>query len=301
MMKRPLRKLTRASCFFLLVLAVLALAVQAEAGQTEKAELTGFSGDVEVFLNGAEDYVSAQEGMELSTSDKIKTASGASAELSFNQDNSNLVRLSESTVAEITFTGDEKMALTEGEALASISSLPSGSAFEIRTPTAVSGARGTDWVTKVTEEGTEVEALESQPYVRHFEASGRVSAQPTFITQGQMTTVKSFQKPMGFRPIPENRRQQWQLVKQDVRKRAGQALQKRQQRQPFNRNEFMHKIREQRNPSGFKPLQSQIKIQGQEEPSQLPQKAKVRNPVRFPFRNTGGSGVRSQPVDIREK
>jgi hypothetical protein len=229
--------------------------------------------------------------MELSSSDKIKTASGASAELSFNQENSNLVRLSESTDAEITFNGDEKLALTEGEALASISSLPSGSAFEIRTPTAVSGARGTDWVTKVTEDGTEVEALESQPYVRHFEARGRLSSQPTFISQGQMTTVKSFQKPMVFRPILESRRQQWQMVKQDVRKRAGQALQKRQQRQPFDRNEFIQKIRERRDPSVSKPRQSQIKTQGRGHPGQLPQKTRTKNPVRSPARNTGGSEV----------
>ena len=227
----------------------------AQAQQTEKTELTNFSGNVQVLLQGAEDYTDAQEGMELESGDKIKTGSSGSAELSFNQDNTNLVRLSENTRAEISLSGDEKLEMTEGEVFALISSLPGGSAFEIRTPTAVSGARGTDWVTKVTDEGTDVEAIDNEPYVRHYETSGRLASQPTFIRPGQMTTVRKFQRPMAFRPIQESRRQQWQVLRQDIRKRAREAIQRRQQRRPFNRSEFLRKIRERRNPSLFKPLQ----------------------------------------------
>lgn len=251
-----MRRLTFRINFFCLVLCGSVLLPPAQAQQTEKAELTDFSGNVQVLLQGAEDYTDAQEGMELESGDKIKTESSGSAELSFNQDNTNLVRLSENTSAEISLSGDEKLKMSQGEVFASISSLPSGSAFEIRTPTAVSGARGTDWVTKVTDEGTDVEAIESQPYVRHYETSGKLASELTFITPGQMTTVRKFQRPMAFRPIAEVRRQQWQLLKIDIRRRAREAIQRRQQRQPFNRNEFLRKIKERRNLSLFKPLQT---------------------------------------------
>jgi hypothetical protein len=209
--------------------------------QPERAELTNFSGTVDVLLEGADGYVSAQDGMMLEAGDKIKTGSGASAELSFNEDNTNLVRISENSAVKVSFSGDEKLEMDEGEVFTSISNLPSGSAFEIRTPTAVSGARGTDWVTKVTEEGTDVEAMDNTPYVRHFQTDGTLSKEQTFIIPGQMTRVQKFQRPMAPRQIPFARRQQWHMVKQDVRKRAGEAMMKRQQRPPFDRKEFLKK------------------------------------------------------------
>ncbi len=248
--------LKRGIVVFGLVFAVSFPGTLIQAQETGKVELTGFSGDVQVLLKEEEDYTDAAEGMELEAGDKIETGSGASAELSFNPANTNLVRLSEDSSVEVSLSGDEKLKMTEGEVFASISSLPSGSAFEIATPTAVSGARGTDWVTKITDEGTDVEAVEKEPYVRHYESAGKLSSQPVFITPGQMTTVKRFQKPLAFRPIQENRRQQWQALKQDVRQRAGEAMQKRNQRPPFNRNEFLRDMRERKGNGRLKPLRS---------------------------------------------
>jgi len=228
------------------------------AAFAQQAEVTSSSGTVEVMLEGEDDYTDAQEGMVLEAGDKIRTSGSSSAELSFNDDNTNLVRLSENTSSEVIFSGDEKLQMEEGEVFASISKLPSSSAFEIRTPTAVSGARGTDWVTKVTDEGTDVEAIDSQPYVKHFETGGAVSKEMTLIKPGQMTTVKKFQKPMQFRPIDQARQKQWQATKQDVRKRGNDAMIKRQQRPAFNRDEFKQKARDKRGQgkSVFKPLQS---------------------------------------------
>jgi hypothetical protein len=247
-MKKALAGIFITRIFFCLVLCGSVLFSGAKGQETEKAELTSFSGNTEVLLQGADEYTAAQEGMVLESQDKIKTSGSSTAELSFNDDNTNLVRLNENTSVQISFSGDEKLAMTEGEIFSSISALPSGSAFEIRTPTAVSGARGTDWVTKVTEEGTDVEALESMPYVRHFQEDGTPSQQVTLINPGQMTTVRKFQKPAVFRPVAEARRQKWQQVKQQVRRNAIEAAIKRQQRPAFNRQDFLKKIKGERSP-----------------------------------------------------
>jgi hypothetical protein len=245
-MKKYLLNIRMMRFFFCIILFNSVLFFRAQA---EQAEVLNFSGTAEVLLKDTEEYTQAQEGMVLEAGDKIRTESASSAELSFNDENTNLVRLNDDTSVEITLSGDEKLQMSEGEIFSSISALPSGSSFEIRTPTAVSGARGTDWVTKVTEEGTDVEALDSTPYVRHFESDGKLSQQITPINTGQMTTVRKFQKPMSFRPIPAERRQQWQQVKQGVRQRAGEAAFRRQQRPPFNRNEFLKRLKEQKGPN----------------------------------------------------
>jgi len=224
---------------FGLVFAVLFFLSTIHAGLADQVEVMSSSGQVQVLLNGTEEYTVVQEGMLLQAGDAIKTGSGATAELSFNDENTNVVRLSENTAINVTFSGEEKLELSEGEAFASIGKLESGSSFEIRTPTVVSGARGTDWVTKVTSEGTDVEAINDEPYVRHFDRKGNVSERLTTIKPGQMTTVKKFQRPREMRPINAERREQWQKVKQSVKQNSEVALIRRGQRPRFDRKEFM--------------------------------------------------------------
>ncbi len=256
----------------------------------DQAEIISVNGTVEVLLEGADEYAAAQEGMALEAGDTIKTSDGGSAELSFNEANTNVVRLNENTDAEVVLSGDEKLSMTTGEVFASVSELAGGSSFEIRTPTAVSGARGTDWVTKVSGEGTDVEAIDSIPYVRHFESAGVKSAQMTMIQPGQMTTVKRFQPPMQPRPMAAGRQQKWQDMKQQVRRRAGEAVIKRQERPQFNRKDFIQEMKgkKARPEDGFKPLVSgdrkraeqadgqQLKQQAREQ--QLKQQFKEQEP-----------------------
>jgi hypothetical protein len=247
-MERPSTQVASISIFCLILSAILVFHGWRLA-YAQEAELTSLSGDVQVFLKEANDYAPAQEGMSLEAGDKIKTGANSFAELSFNDVNTNIVRMENDTSMEIKFSGDEKLEMAEGEVFSSVGSLPSGSAFEIRTPTAVSGARGTDWTTKVTAEGTDVEAVEDVPYVRHLETDGTFSRQATLINSGQMTTVRKFQKPAPLRPMDVNRRQHLVGLKQDVRKRSGEAIIRRQERPRFNRQEFMNKPRGQNGPS----------------------------------------------------
>ncbi len=301
---------------FSLIILLISLA------QAEEVELTSASGEVEVLLSGESSYTSAEEGMKLEAGDAIRTPSGASAEISFNQDNTNLVRLSENTQARVLLENEEKIYMASGEAFASVGNL-SGGPFEIRTPTAVSGARGTDWVTSVTSEGTEVEAIDSQPYVRHMESNGSFSRQITVINPGQMTTVQKFKPPAIPRQIPQARREKWQALKQDVRKRAVEAVQKKRERPAFNRQEFLERKMTGRGPGdyqgapGNRPLRSgqgfgqdgQFKLkdkgtkppqgegpQGQERRLGTPYKNQPRGPERETMRpNVQGQGPERKP------
>lgn len=226
------------------------------AQEGQQIEVTNLSGDVEVLLEDAQEYAAAEEGMLLEAGDSIKTGADASAELSFNEDNSNLARLSEETNVTALFQGDEKIELIEGEVFTTVSQLSTGSAFEIRTPTAVSGARGTDWVTKVTEEGTEVEAVDSSPYVKHFEAKGIISGEETPIPPGQMTVVRNFQRPVPPVPMRQERRQKWQEMKPLLREHGQKAVMNRNQRPRFDRSNFLQRSKEQKGASGMRKLDS---------------------------------------------
>ncbi len=220
--------------------------------QSDCAEITACSGIVEVLLEGTEEYVPAEDGMQLEAGDTLRTSYSGSCELSFNQANTNIVRLEETTSLKLLFTGDEKLEMTQGEVFASISELPSGSAFEIRTPTAVSGARGTDWVTTVSGEDTEIEAIDSTPYVRHYESAGVISRQEMPVPAGKKTSVRQFQPPEPPRQMAAHRMQKWQGARNVMRQNGQQALMRKPGRPPFRREEFKEKIQQER-PHYLKP------------------------------------------------
>jgi hypothetical protein len=221
------------------------------AAENASVEVANISGPVQVLLSDADDYVDAQEGMVLEARDKIKTQSSGSAELSFNEQNTNIVRLEADTNAEILLQDSEKIEVAVGEVFASIAELPGSGAFEIRTPTAVSGARGTDWVTKVDEEGTEVEAVENDSYVKEIQSDGRPAQEATVVKTGYATTVRPFQRPLPLRALSQERRRRWQEVKGAVRQKAAAALIRRKEQPPFNRGAFIKNLREKK-PELFK-------------------------------------------------
>jgi hypothetical protein len=240
--EQPRSSLFRSS-FFLFLFILSFLGGFSCVAQDDAAEITGLSGTVEVSL-GEEDYVPAEEGMELEAGDRIRTSAGGSAELSFNEENTNVVRLGEDAQASVTLQDEEKMALDKGEAFASIASLPADSSFEIRTPTAVTGARGTDWVTRVSDEGTDVEAIDDNPYVKPIGQDGTVSRQLTQVRAGYATTVRKFQPPMAPRALAAADRARWQQVKTQVRQRAARAYDLRPQRPRFDRKAFISQQKE---------------------------------------------------------
>ncbi len=210
----------------------------------DQVEITKISGEVKVLFENTTDYQLAEEGMLLKQGDKVKTLSNASAELSFNEDDSNVVRISENSDLTVTLKEDEKLDMSVGEVFATVSNLPQGSSFEIRTPTAVSGARGTDWVTTVSDDGTDVEAIDSVPYVRHFESTGVVSNEKTLIQPGQMTKVRKFNRPMLQQSIKEQSREKWKAVKQNMRQHIQQARVRREQNPRFDRDKFIQRMKE---------------------------------------------------------
>lgn len=183
---------------------------------SEQVELVSFSGTVEVKRSGSSDYEAVTEGMFLVSGDTIKTGAGASAVLGFDEEDKNIVRVEENTTSVILLKDNEKVELLQGEVFSIIQSLPAGSSFEVRTPTAVAGARGTEWATRYDGDETEVEAYDDAPFVKSISESGALGQEMKVVT-GYATRVPRFQPPTRMREIPQARREMWQNRRQVMR------------------------------------------------------------------------------------
>lgn len=208
------------------VLGASFIFAQGNSSEEPGVEVISVSGSPQVCKAGETQYSAIEEGMFLEAGDKIKTDESESVELSFDEDNKNVVRVEENSSIVLTLE-DEKIELLEGRVFSLIDELPAEAVFEIRTPTAVVGVRGTDWVTSVEDEETVVEAVDGTPYVKGIDTSGKAMSTAVTVPSGYMTRVKRFQMPAAFKAIPVENHKRWKQVRSDLKQRAIKAIQKR--------------------------------------------------------------------------
>lgn len=171
------------------------------------------TGTAQVCDGQGENCAAITEDMDIVAGQRIKTSSGASVELSFDENKENIARINDNSDVIITLGESEKIELLNGEIFSTIGNLPSGSSFEIKTPTAVAGVRGTEWLTKVDAEGTDIEAFDGTPYTKSIDISGKVSLEEVIIPVGHMTRVKKFGRPAHPMRIPAIKQQRWQEMR----------------------------------------------------------------------------------------
>ena len=192
-------------------------------------EIVSIRGDVEVLLADEEDYMEAEEDMFLQAGDSIKTADASYAELAFDEEAENIVRIEEDTYAVFILGDDEKIELLEGEIFSTINSLPAGASFEIRTPTAVAAMRGTDWLTRVDEYGTDIEAVTGDLYVKGIDRDGAFMPEETVVSAGYRTRVRKFQRPAAPSGINPAKLTNLRSLKGDIKGRARKVIEKRKE------------------------------------------------------------------------
>ncbi|MBL7157940.1 MAG: FecR domain-containing protein [Candidatus Omnitrophica bacterium] len=160
----------------------------------EAVIISYIEGTAEVLLSGQPGWQNAKKGMLLGSGDSIKTHKESSMEISFDGD-TNLVNIEENTHVVIKLDGIEKLELIDGEILALVKSIPKGSRFEIRTPTAVCGARGTGWGANAKKDETVVDCYENKAYAKGIDKKGNIMEDNLTVPKGSRTIVKLFQKP----------------------------------------------------------------------------------------------------------
>ena len=106
---------------------------------------------------------------------EVSTASGSRCIVIFNRDKTNVVEVSPNSKVKVLSL--YKVYLYEGEALALIRKLKKGKNFEVQTPTAISGARGTAWLSQYSSGKSRLGCLEDKIYVRGLDENGNPTSE----------------------------------------------------------------------------------------------------------------------------
>ncbi len=122
--------------------------IPADGAAQMSAAIASMSGEVRIFKKGATDWREAKLNEPISQGDRLQTALGAKAEIRLSNGNALFVQEeTELGVASLDYdpnTGDYKtvFGMTQGRVGGLVERISKSSTFQVRTPTAIAGARG---------------------------------------------------------------------------------------------------------------------------------------------------------------
>jgi hypothetical protein len=198
----------------LIFLISLLLAANAFAQFAEQAKIISVAGDVQVLDSYSGIWKKAEKSMLLRVNDQVKTGADGTAEISLGTDDKDIFKLDPNTTVKISLI-EERLKVVDlpvGKVFGYVSDLNRGSNFEVRTPTATAGARGTAWSVWTDGFNNQFSTFERNIYVKSFDAKGRLIKQVT-LGEGFKVEVRGHQSPAQFFKIPEsefNRFKSWQ-------------------------------------------------------------------------------------------
>jgi hypothetical protein len=200
-------------------LILIAGGTLAFAAQKPYVTVYKVSGKAEYLPAGETDWISVKLGTELYSGDSVKTQRKAFVEIAFDNRRKNIVRIHPDTHIVISLKGNEKIELIDGEVFLLVQKLPRGSRFEIRTPTAVCGARGTGLGTIANKNKTTASSYEHTSYAKGIKKDGTPGDEKE-IPEGFKTEIKKFGFPSKLRKIGGRNYGKWSDWRDNMAERA---------------------------------------------------------------------------------
>lgn len=194
-----------------------------------KAKVFNIEGDGGILKRGGDSWRALTKETLVEEGDQIRTGTGASAEITFDEFHVNLTRIEENTLAEFRSIEPTDIFLTDGSIYNSLEGLTKGASYTIATPTAVASVRGTSFLREFSEakglDNTEV--LTGNLDLAPVDSSGKVDwNQKIKVVREQACRInlKNF-KPGEFKkmavvaPLARKRKQFHEKRVQDCKKR----------------------------------------------------------------------------------
>ena len=140
---------------------------------------------------------------------EIKTNKNASLTITFDAQQKNVVTVEKNTSIKIEDTSPGSVFLSRGRVFTLIDDVQGDKKFEIKTPTAIAGARGTGWITEFTDGVTNVSCFDDVVYVASLDETGHVTGQLD-VSEGFEIAFKDEVAPSALKEVSEESKQQWQ-------------------------------------------------------------------------------------------
>ena len=179
------------------------------AKSAPRVRIIRVEGHAEVLKLGSGAWDKAVKGVYLNTGDSVKTKRESSCDIAFDSTKDNVVNVRPLSHVVIKLEGNERIRLVDGEVFALIRGLSEGSSFEIRTPSAVCGARGTGFGAAKEGASTVASAYEDDIYTLGLKKDGTPMPGELDVEEGYESIVRGLGRPGAPTKIGREKYKKW--------------------------------------------------------------------------------------------
>ena len=179
------------------------------------AQIVDIVGKVQIQPVSSTSWTSAKTGMKVSIGDKIRTARRSEVRIALDEAKKNFISVSELTLVVLNSTvpGEiNKFDLSGGKLYAKVEKVKAGATFEVTTPSAIAGVRGTAWSVDSKNDRDIVAVYESKVFVQAFDKNKNLISEIT-VPEGFKTIIERFGPPSKLLPLTHEERGSWNKVK----------------------------------------------------------------------------------------
>ncbi len=187
----------------------------------KEAIIIRLKGDVKVLKKGQDSWQKAAQNMQLLKGDSLRTGWGNSfAELCFNYDakgkKKNVVKVCSKTTITLNAVTPARtqIGLKKGELYCLVEKMEEDSSFEVRTSTAICGARGTGWRIKYNPKIV-ILCYENAVYIQPLDENGNPVGEGYILEEGYQYILKLLKKGI-VEELNERERRRWNFWRKDL-------------------------------------------------------------------------------------
>ncbi|MEW5758359.1 MAG: FecR family protein [Candidatus Omnitrophota bacterium] len=183
----------------------------------DSAKLIYVKGDVIIQTKDTGDSRKGKVGDSIHAGDILKTNKKSTVEIAFDEKIGNIVKIDEYSIFSIQSFNPVKVSIVKGRVFSIIDNLDKGSTFEVRTPQAVAGARGTGWSMAIEGGKTDIEGYEHTIYAAGLAKDGSILGQID-IPAGFKSSVDEFNPPSALEKLSKGQINKWNKIKSGIEK-----------------------------------------------------------------------------------
>jgi hypothetical protein len=149
-----------------LLSVVFVLCAAVASAWAQSAKVVDVKGAVTVKLTAASEWQKAQINMLLEKDAEVQTQKDSQCTLAFDEALKNILTLQGDSRIKIQNVSPGEVFLPQGRVFTLIGNMPKGEEFQVRTPTAVAGARGTGWLTSFINGKTDARVFDHKIFLQ---------------------------------------------------------------------------------------------------------------------------------------
>jgi len=211
---------------------VFMLALTACLTVARAAQVIFIEGSVQVRSPADEAWRKLEKDMPVDIGDSIRTARHSKVDIALDPEKKNVIRLGEKTLVVLnssTETAIDRLDLSRGRVYSNMENIKAGLSFEVNTPSAVAGVRGSSYMVYTEADQDEVSAYKDTVFIKTFDVEKNVLSE-IMLPQGFKTFIERFEAAGALLMVHRREFERFDTVREALVSRA--AGQEPQQREP---------------------------------------------------------------------